>query len=220
MPELTTDLTEQLAAIMAGARANWPGDFRMAADVELDTSDDDVDETDDGDGDEGDGSGQNEEDTTPYVKEDGKPFTAKDYEALNTALQNARKAERAARRAAKGKPADNDAAAKAAEAKYKPIVVKQAARGALLEAGLAVEKGKEQAALSKALKLLDMDEIDLSDDGDVEGLTEQIDELKSTWPQLFVRKGTRRIDGADRGTPPGKKLSSADQLTAMLTGGE
>lgn len=184
--------------------------------VDLDTSeeeeDQDLEQEDDGE----------EQDPEPFVKDDGKPFTKADHDALQTALAAARKEARTAKRAAKGKPADTEKAANEAEqaaaAKYKPIVVKTAARGALAEAGLILPKGKEQAALGKALKLLDMDEIDLSDDGEVEGLEEQIDELKGLYPELFAKKGTRRVDGADRGTPPGKGQSSADALAGMLTG--
>lgn len=219
-PTALDEFMAQATEILEASRAKRGDGLRMETDVTVETEGDDADP----DGDDEDESGEEDEspDPEPFVKDDGKPFTKADHDALQTALAAARKEARTAKRAAKGKPADKDAAAteaaQAAEAKYKPIVVKTAARGALAEAGLILPKGKEQAAIGKALKLLDMDEIDLTDDGDVEGLEEQIDELKGLYPELFARKGTRRVDGADRGTSPAKGQSSADALAGLLTG--
>lgn len=240
MPETDPqDFEAMAAAILAHSKATR-ADAMMMADVGLggsdnddDDQDDDEDQNDSSGGSGGSGSGsddqddddendddQDDEDSKPAVKEDGSPVTLKDWNALNESLKASRKAERAAKRAARGKGTTNTAEAdKAAEAKYKPILVKQAARGALVEAGLIVAKGKEQTAISKALKLIDMDEIELDEDGEVEGLTEQIQELKESFPELFVRRGGRRIAGEERGRAPGKSESSADTLAGLIGGG-
>lgn len=226
MPELTLhdDFMEQAASILAASRARY-GDATMMADP--DDEDDDEDEgqqIDSGSGsddenDDDQDDDENDEESKPATKEDGSPVTVKDWNALQESLKASRKAERAAKRAARGKGTTDTAEAdKQAEAKYKPILVKQAARGALIEAGLIVAKGKEQTAIGKALKLIDMDEVELDEDGEVEGLDEQIQELKESFPELFVKKGGRRIAGEERGRAPGSAKSSADALAGILSG--
>lgn len=148
------------------------------------------------------------------------PPSQEEWAAKEALIKKLRKQEREAKR---GKTADGgdpeDVAAKAyaeAESKFKPIVVKQAARAAFTEAGLILPKGKEANALARAMKLLDMDDIALSDDGDVEGLAEQIAELKADMPELFARKTTTRVDGAERGRSTPAAKSSAQRLAGMI----
>lgn len=122
--------------------------------------------------------------------------------------------EKAAREARK-------AAAEEVEAKYKPLVVRTTARAAMLEAGI------QPAKADKAIKLLNMDDLEIDDDGEVTGLTAQIDELKDEWPELFAapeserkpeRRGSRAADGADKRPSKPKQLSATEQQALVLQG--
>lgn len=92
-----------------------------------------------------------------------------------------------------------------------------AARAALAEAGVPSEK------LGRAIKVLDLDALEVGDDGDVDGIDGEVTALKDSFPELFATveaKGRK----APRVTPPGqqsseKKMSSAERLAASLTGG-
>lgn len=162
----------------------------------------------------------------PLLKDDGTPVTAADWAAVQTALMKAR---RDARRAGKPK-ADEDApdvdkvaadATAAAESKFKPLVVKAHARSAFVEAGLALPKDNPEGALARVLKLLDLDDIDVTEDGTVDGLREQVEDIRRDFPELFAttRQRPARVDAADRGAPAPKQKSSAEILAAALSGG-
>jgi hypothetical protein len=165
------------------------------------------------------------EDDAPAVRPDGQPFTAGDLRRLQETLKKARRDARSAKSGRQTteatKTAAEEAAAeasRAAEAKFKPVVVRTAARAAFLEAGLVLPKGRSDAAFNRAVKLLDLDELEITDDGDVEGLAEQIDDLKAEFPELFVStRRPGRIDGAGReGTDNSGQRSSAAKLAALL----
>lgn len=66
---------------------------------------------------------------------------------------------------------------------------------ALARAGVAGD-----AKLKRAVRMLDLDDLDIDDDGTVEGLDDAIAELKSELPELFgtVRKRRSTAGGADR----------------------
>lgn len=160
--------------------------------------------------------------------------TQQDWENVQLALKKARQDARQARRGAtaasegiEGGPDPVKAAADAtaaAEARYKPIVVKAAARAAFAEAGLVLPAGKTDTAMARAIRLLDLDDIDLKDDGSADGLAEQVAEIKAEFPELFAQKAAGRpvakVDGADKGTGSnGKPKSSADLLASLITGG-
>jgi len=120
-------------------------------------------------------------------------------------------AEEAARREAA------EEAQRRADAKYKPI----SARAALLEAG--VKPGRVKGAL----KLLNLDEIEIDEDGEVTGLDSQVDGLREEWPELFVdqeqkpepsrRPAARGADGADK-RPPKKELTASEKQALKLLG--
>lgn len=161
------------------------------------------------------------------------PPSRQDWDNVNLALkkarQDARQAKRAGTSAASGDEGSPDAAkavadaTAAAEAKYKPLVVKAAARAAFVEAGLVLQTGKADTAMARAIRLLDLDDIDLTDDGAAEGLAEQVAEIKADFPELFAAKPVRsgaRVDGADKGAGGnGKPKSSADRIAALINGG-
>lgn len=188
----------------------------MADDDRTDDQTDDATETDaQGDAEGTDGT------PAPLVKADGSPFTQGDLDALNEALRKARRDARATKRTA---PTDADVpdtdqvardATAAAEAKFKPVVIKAAARAAFAEAGLV-----KPDAVDKAIRLLDLDDIDVTPEGEVSGIDDQIADLKRDFPELFaVRTQRTKVDGADRNGPGGAKKSTAEQIAAALIGG-
>lgn len=184
-------------------------------------SDADVDDEDDDDADE-------DAEPAPYVKDDGTPFTKADFDALQDVVKKERAKARAARKEAGTgpKPKDDasagdtpdlarltlDAETKAAAA-WKPLVIRGQAAAALKEAGLIGDP-------ARLLKLIDVDDIDVDPEtGELDGLDEQVAELKKDYGQLFRRKGSRSIDAADR--KPGSrtsKMSDSEIQAAQLRG--
>lgn len=70
-------------------------------------------------------------------------------------------------------------ATEAALAKLKPVAIKATAMAAFMSAGADEDKAR------KLLRLLDLDKVDI--DGDVvNGLDEQVEEIKADWPELFA----------------------------------
>lgn len=181
-----------------------------------------------------------EETDEPYVKPDGSPFTAADYAKLTGTVKNARLREREAKaelaEAGKPKPRvkpkaeDSEAEvvdpekltadARDAEAKaWKPRVVKAQARAEFASAGLVLPKKDDGTAMARVLRMLDLDELEVGEDGRVEGLAEQVEEIKAEFPEMFA--SARRpggIDAAGRTGPGQKSKTSSDQLAAQLLG--
>lgn len=96
-------------------------------------------------------------------------------------------------------------AAAEVEGTWRPRAVRLAARAALIEAGLI---GKPD----RILRLIEVDQVEVDDDGEVTGLEAQIRELKKEYPDLFGKRGAARIDGADRGNGSGTRTK--DQETS------
>jgi hypothetical protein len=126
----------------------------------------------------------------------------------------------------KPKPVNVDAirreAEEAALAKAKPGLVRSAARDALRDAGLVVPTGaKSEAALARAFRLIDLEEVDVDEDGTVSGLEDQVRAVKRDYPELFAKRGGRNVDaGAGSNGDPGKKSeTSASKLAALVRGG-
>lgn len=78
------------------------------------------------------------------------------------------------------------------------------------------EAGWNGTRLSSLMKLVDLDEVDIDDDGEITGLTEQIDQVKTDFPELFKR--TRNPAGSSNsgGTSgqngaPAVKVDTADK---------
>ncbi|MGL4176099.1 MAG: hypothetical protein ACRCSN_08465 [Dermatophilaceae bacterium] len=91
----------------------------------------------------------------------------------------------------KPEPVDVEAIKAAARAELKAEsderVKKVEARGALRAAGI------DPARVGKAVGLLSLDDLDVDDDGEVEGLDDAIDDLRREWPELFPKgSGARR----------------------------
>jgi hypothetical protein len=96
---------------------------------------------------------------------------------------------------------------------------KAEARGALRGAGIPSDR------VAKAVGLLDLDDLDVDEDGNVDGLDDAIDELKKEWPELFPGKGAKQ---RRRGSGPAgddderktKRKLTADQAQARLLTGQ
>ncbi len=109
-------------------------------------------------------------------------------------------------------------AASAAEKKYKPIAL----RAALLTAG--VKAGR----IAGAVKLLEIDDIEVDGNGEVSGLEGQLDGLREDWPELFAgqeepkareaRPSSRAADGADKKPAPKKPLTPTERQALALQG--
>ena len=156
-----------------------------------------------------------------------KPFdkTAKDFEALELALGKERQLHRAAEARAtqleqagmgeqeKKWQAKIDTATHAADSKLKSI----AARSALTAAGL---QGKPDRLVS----VLNLDAIDVDDDGKVTGLDKEIAQLRADYPALFTEPSTPpAVPGAiSIGNRPGPKPRAkgfAEQVAATMNFG-
>jgi hypothetical protein len=92
------------------------------------------------------------------------------------------------------------------------------------------EAGWNGTRLGSLMKLVDLDEVDIDDDGEITGLSEQIDQVKSDFPELFKRArnsaGTSsgaggsgqngvpaaKVDAADKPAPKAEPKSWVDQL--------
>src|SRR5690606_26274092 len=109
-------------------------------------------------------------------------------------------------------------------AKYKPALVKKSAEKQLLEAGVKPNK------INRLIKLMDMDEIDVDDELNVEGVSEEVDRLQEEFPELFQlhqeeepeekprRRRAPKVDSSDKPPAPPKK-STTDILWEGLSKG-
>lgn len=208
-----------------------------------------------GDGD-GDGDGEDDDDDDDVTEDNSKlskkpeakkPDTNDEVAELKRRLAKTR-AESAARRkkiatleaaatAAKDTSEEAKSAREAeqrgyqeAEKKYHPQLVNLAGRNALLAAG--VPSGK----VKRALRLIDMDDVEIDDDGEVIGIEDAIDELKDEWPELFAAKASAEegeekkvrssapkvkssdVNGAGRKGNAKKPLTSDEEMLRRLTG--
>lgn len=125
-------------------------------------------------------------------------------------------------------------AAKAERDKYKPALVKTGAAAALLAAK--PKKGKD--GIARLIKLMDLDEIEVNDDLELEGVEEEVERLQTEFPELFGEEPTksekdddekkttttrrrttsRSVEGAGKKPPAGKKLSTSDIIMLKLKG--
>lgn len=183
--------------------------------------DDQVDETPDEDVTTEAFSRQREEapEAGPLTKDDGTPFTKADLDALQEALRKARKDARAAKRgqpddaAGDGSAPDAVSAARAEETgKWKPLVIRTAARSLFTEAGIQAEGD----AMNRVIRMLDLDDLDVDEHGQVDGLREQVEDIRTDFPQLFTTARSRapRVDVGDKTTAPGKRPSASELLVA------
>jgi hypothetical protein len=113
-----------------------------------------------------------------------------------------------------------------AEARYKPIAVRKAVRAALVEAGATAategDKEKTEARIARLMKLVDVGDLSIDDDGEVLGVDEQIDGLRADYPELFEPAGKPRAKAkptaAPRPAAPEKPKSAAEQHALRALG--
>lgn len=220
---------EALAALEAGDleallefhRAQFGGFVMEDDDSEDDEADDDDSDDDDSDDDD------DEDDDAEYVAPT-KAEWKKTQDALKKANSQARKFRLELKQAKNGGSKDGskdvEKAVADTEAKWKPRLVNKAAKAALLAAGASKP--------DRLIKLIDHDELDIDDDGEVDGLDDAIEELKEDYPELFKTsddddddknkpRRRRRPGSPDTGTgkrPASKQKSSAERIAGGLAG--
>jgi hypothetical protein len=179
-------------------------------DDDLDTTLDNDSESPEGDAGTGDDDAEGDEYTPPTHDE-----WKRTQSALKKANDQARKWRQKARELEKGKEGAGEEAGREAADKYRPILVKKAAQAALLSAGV------ESAKVARALKLIDLAELDVDDEGEVDGLDAEVDSLKDEWPELFEAKQEKRqrvprVNGSNRTSSAPQARSSAAKLSDLL----
>lgn len=111
-------------------------------------------------------------------------------------------------------------AEEAALAKAKPGLVRAAARDAFKAAGLILpEKGSADAAIARATRLLDMDAVEVDEDGTVSGIDQAVKDVRRDYPELFTPRGPRRVNagaGSNGDGPGPKEETSANKLAKAL----
>ena len=82
--------------------------------------------------------------------------------------------------------------------------------------GALAEAGWNGSRLNSLMKLLDLDDVEVDDDGEISGLSEQIDAIKAEWPEFFKR--TRQVSttsntvgGSGQNGAPPAKVDTADK---------
>jgi hypothetical protein len=161
-------------------------------------------------------------------KQEFKAPTEEEWKRTQAALARANNEAKRLRLKSKGAtPKDDEDAGKKAEAdaerKFKPIAVRSAAKAALLEAGLS---DVSDARMKRLLRQIDMDDVDIDEDGDVLGLDGQIDGIKEDFPELFATKTERKrvpkLDASGRSTggDGAKPKSMGEKIAASVLGGK
>ena len=154
--------------------------------------------------------------------DDEEPVSAEEAKAIRQALKKANaeaKKYRLEAKELKKKTASDDEkatmeaveeATKEVESRYKGFLVAAEAKSALTEAGLA-------SGHDRFLKMLDLDAIEVEEDGTIEGLDEQVAALKTDFPEVFGKKkgAPGKADAAPK-APTSKKMSSAERIAAQL----
>ncbi|MFD7999931.1 phage scaffolding protein [Streptomyces mirabilis] len=78
------------------------------------------------------------------------------------------------------------------------------------------EAGWNGTRLGSLMKLVDLDEVDIDEDGEITGLAEQIDQVKADFPELFKRtRGSAAASNSGSGSgqngAPAAKVDAADK---------
>jgi len=235
-------------ATKTGADSNGPADDVQDQDVD-DTPEDDVtdDATDDDAGEGGDDADDaGDQDSDSGKKPTPKPKSTPPVDDPNAGLKKALQSEREQRRRLDRELKDLQKKHASAEERQLLEAKEQAAaeaeervKGPLIKA-LAVAElrgaGVQGGSTTKLVRLLDLDKVELSDDGELSGLEDQIAELREEFPNLFAAAtgGTRvpNVNGGsgsrtgrskdkdDQQTPKGFAQILADQLTGAAPPGQ
>jgi hypothetical protein len=172
------------------------------------------DEPDEDEVDEPDEDDQEEEEEEE--EEEYKPPTAEEWKATQDALKKAnseakgfRTKLRNARKATAGESSsDQQEATDKVIAQWKPRLVRSEARAQLASAGA------KKSALTRLARMIDIDEVEVDDDGEVSGIDDLIEELKDDLPELF-----RDEDDDDEPAPRRKRRLGKTDAGAKGSGG-
>lgn len=129
---------------------------------------------------------------------------------------NETEAERARREAA-------EAAVAETERRLKPLLIKSSVEKKLMENHVS------STQLPKVIRLLDLNDVDIDEDGSIMGVDEQLDSLMEEFPEVFQKKDPSppnskkkvvppKVDGADKKAPEKKK--SLDEILWEKIGGK
>lgn len=213
------------------------GNGKASKAAESDEVEDDLDELDD----DTDSKKDDEDDWKPPTREEWKKvqdaLTEANDEAKRRRLQvrELRRQERTAERQADRTGDTSDEAAaqaaqnalEAAERKYKPVAVRSAAIAELIKAEF---RNPTDTRLSRMIGRLNMDELDVDpESGKVDGLEDQIEDLKDEFPELFgkeaepepeqkpePRRRAARINGANQQNQAPAPKSTGEKHMARL----
>ena len=113
-----------------------------------------------------------------------------------------------------------DAAKAEAKAEADTRIKRSEAKAALVAAGVSREVAADLIGFVK------LEDLDLDDDGEVEGLDEEIERIQKKYPNFFAKPTRRRREsvagGGDRdgtGRRPAKKMTASERQAALVTGG-
>ena len=183
----------------------------------------DDDDDDDDDDDKGGKDGKKGDDKNKKYEPPSEDEWKRTQAALTRANTEAKRHRLKAKELSKPKEGEDEKvkqAAEDAEKRFKPVAIRSAAKAGFLEAGL---NDASPERVKKLLRLIDMDDVDVDDDGDVVGLDTQIDGIKADYPELFrpadgQRKRAPKLDasGKPRGGDNGKAKSIGEKIAADL----
>lgn len=114
-------------------------------------------------------------------------------------------------------------AAAKVEGKLKPALAAVAVEAALAKSGWS---GKDET-LPRLMKMIDMDEIDVDDDGKVVGIADQIADIKRDIPEWFrsgqkpageKRGGASEVDAGDKKTKSGAQKTWLEKVNDSIAG--
>lgn len=237
---ITTGERELPAFLSPFAKSASGGKSRDEDDAEDDAEDDDEDEDDEDDDEDEDDDDEFAHLSEAEIRAELKKATERLTKAggsVKSKRASIRKLKRELEDARKPKPSgkskggdddeapDLDAIREAAKAEAKAEadtrIKRSEAKAALVAAGVSREVAADLIGFVK------LDDLDLDDDGEVEGLEEEIERIQKKYPTFFAKHAGRRrresvAGGADRGgegARPKKPLTASERQAALLTGG-
>lgn len=139
---------------------------------------------------------------------------------LKRELEDARKPKPSGKSKAPDLDAIRDAAKAEAKAEADTRIKRSEAKAALVAAGVSREQAADLVGFVK------LDDLDIDDDGEVEGLDDEIERIQKKYPTFFAKPTRRRREsvagGGDRGgegARPKKPLTASQRQAALVTGG-
>lgn len=222
------DLDECLTPIDPGPSLAWYSQHEQQAAAKSAPKDDDEDD-DEGDDDEGDDEEGDEDDLADLDEDELKAQlrdTRKRLEGANAQGKRNRLARRAveAELAKRGTPKPK---AKSDDDDDKPdieAIKEETRREVKHEADQRIKRSEAKAALVAAgvprdqatdlIGFVKLDDLDIADDGEVEGLDDEIDRIRKKYPAFFAKKTTRRKSVSGEGDRSGDDAKSKRDVSS------